>query len=63
MKKRGHIEITTYRRRTTIVLRDKSEIGGQERPLNEGNCPKLGDVTGSTNAKALHQTKRKEIKQ
>ncbi len=30
MKNRRRIEITTFRRRTTIVLREKSEVGCRE---------------------------------
>jgi hypothetical protein len=31
MKKRYHVEITSFRRRTTIVLRDSAKAGGRLR--------------------------------
>lgn len=43
MKKRRRIEITTFRRRTTIFFRDTSEVG---RPHDNGEAshPERGDL-------------------
>ena len=39
MKKRRHIEITAFRRRTTIILRDKPKGGAIEPPPRHVDAP------------------------
>jgi hypothetical protein len=39
MTKYRRIEITAFRRRTTIVLRDRSKVGPTERPPEDGESP------------------------
>lgn len=37
MSKRRRIEITTVRRRVTVIVRDKSELGFIEQPYGNGS--------------------------
>jgi hypothetical protein len=39
MKKHRRIEVTAFRRRTTIILRDRPDVGPAGRPTGDGEPP------------------------
>ena len=56
MKKLRRIEITAFRRRTTIVLRDRSEVCPAERPPCDGESPLIPTDQSPATESGLDQT-------